>query len=57
MVRILNAIVGRVHWVHSISEIVFEFVKIQFTETTPKLGKIHDSPVRPGLASSLALDQ
>ena len=38
--RVLNAIVGRAHWVYSISEVVFEFVKIQFTETHPKLGKI-----------------
>ena len=40
VLRILSAIVGRAHWVDSISEIVFEFVKIQFTETNPKLGKI-----------------
>ena len=39
MLRILNAIVGRAHWVYSVSEVVFEFVKIQFTETHPKLGK------------------
>ena len=34
---ILDAIVGGTHWINSISEIVFEFVKIQLTETNPKL--------------------
>ena len=43
MLRNLNAIVGRAHWVYNASEVVFEFVKIQFTEAHPKLGKI-DSP-------------
>ena len=36
--RILDAIVGGAHWINSISEIVFEFVKNQLTN--PKLGKI-----------------
>ena len=40
MFRILDAIDCGVHWINSIVEIVFEFVKIQFTETNPKLGKI-----------------
>ena len=40
MFRILDAIVGGAHWINSSSEIVFEFVKIQLTETNPKLGKI-----------------
>ena len=38
MFRILDAIVGGAHWINSISEIVFELMKIQLTETNPKLG-------------------
>ena len=40
MLRIFNAVV---HWTHSvcgIPEVMIEFVKIQFTETDPYLGKI-----------------
>ena len=40
MFRILNAIVGVAHWINGISEIVFEFVKIELTDTNPELGKI-----------------
>ena len=43
MLGILTAIIGRAHWVYSVSEVVFEFVKIQFTEAHPKLGKIRKS--------------
>ena len=54
MLRILNAIVGRAHWVYSISEVVFEFVKIQFffnvkiqfVKTLGTLGTLGNHPFR-----------
>ena len=40
MLRILNAIIGGGGGGIVISEILIEFMKLKFTETCPKLGKI-----------------
>ena len=40
MLCIFNAVVQWAHRVYGIPEIMLEFVKIQFTETDPYLGKI-----------------
>ena len=43
MFRILNAIICRTHRVYSISKIVSEFVKVEFTETDLYLGKMRQT--------------
>ena len=40
VLRILNTIVRRAHWVYSVLKIMPEFVKIQFAETHSKLSKV-----------------
>ena len=32
---VFNAVVGLARWIHRITEILLEFVKVQFTETDP----------------------